>query len=292
MGLGYEGWIKVADTYALGTGASVPRARQRIESAAGYGGDKEGPSSTMGVGLPYNYDYDQFDGSLNYEVSKDFYETVILDWLFKRQTAKEVKFGTRGSGQQQFQNCFWTSLGLSASDGSNVEGSASFYAIERDSYVYGNEYPNDKQGTGDGSSSSPVCSDPDFPPSLNNDNDNLNPIPYWNTDIAIIGIADAEFINWSVDFNQDVVRFFACEANTSAQEPKYLAVGPMAATFSGSYMLHNDFLGDTLDQVEVIVGGVSLFLKRLEANTEADDVQSPDALVPLTIEYTAYEVAA
>ena len=66
----------------------------------------------------------------------------------------------------------------------------------------------------------------------------------------------------------------------------------MNATFSGSYMLHNSFLGDTVAEIEVLVGGVSLKLRRLEANTEADDVQSPDALVPLAVEYTAYELAA
>ena len=294
MGLGYEGWIKVDDKYALGTGTSFPRTRPRLDSASGYGGDKEGPSATMGVGLPYNFDYDQFEGSLNFDVSTTFYQSVVLDWLFKRQTAKPVKFSTRVQNVQYFENCFWSSIGISASEGGQVEGSLGFYAIERDAYTYGQEYPTDKEGNADGSTRAPVCPmGTGFPPQLNPSSGfNLNPVPYWNTDVLVTGITDAEFLNWNMDFSQDVVRFFVCESNTSAQPPKYLAVGPLTATFSGSYMLQGGFLGDTITQIEILVGGVSLKLRRLEANTEADDVQSPDALVPLTVEYTAYELAA
>ena len=292
MGLGYEGWIKVADAYALGTGTSLPRARQRLDSSSGYGGDKEGPSATMGVGLPYNFDYDQFEGSLNFDVSETFYRNVVLDWLFKRQTAKEVKFSTRKDNIQQFENCFWSSIGISASEGGLCDGSVGFYAIERTGYTYGVEYPTGKEGNADGGGIAPICPvGGSFPRPLNVSGNNLNPVPYWNTEV-IIASTTYEFINWSMDFSQDVVRFFACEANTSDQPPKYLAVGPLNATFSGSYMLHSAFLGDTVTEIEVVVGGVPLRLRRLEANTEADDVQSSDALVPLTVEYTAYELAA
>jgi len=293
MGLGYEGWIKVDDKYALGTGTSFPRARQRLDSSSGYGGDKEGPSATMGVGLPYNFDYDLFEGSLNFEVSKDFYEDVIKDWLFLRQTAKEVKFSSRKDNVQDFDDCFWNSIGISASEGGVVDGSLGFYAIERDEYTFGSQYPSGKEGNSDGGGNAALCLPGfDFPPPLNDDNENLNPIPYWNTDIIVTGITNAEFINWTMDFSQDVVRFFGCEANVDEQPPLYLAVGPLNATFSGSYMLQNTFLGDTITEIEVIVGGVSLKLRRLENNSEADDVQSPDALVPLAVEYTAYELAA
>jgi hypothetical protein len=67
--------------------------------------------------------------------------------------------------------------------------------------------------------------------------------------------------------------------------------------FSGSYMddftgTQNGYLGDHLAQVELNIAGNSLKLKRLEASSESDDVQTGDAFVPLTIEYVAYELAA
>jgi len=297
MGLGYEGWIRVAspvggEQYALGTGTAVPRARQRLESASGYGGQIDSPPAEIGIGLPHNYDWDQYDGSLSFEVEEDFYDYVIFEWLFDRQSPGTVKFASRHDALQEFDQSFWTSISISAAEGAAVEGSLGFYAIDRDTYSYGNNYWDNpsavKEGNSDGSTTETVICTSGGIPAFDSDV-NLHPIPYWATRIDAGG-GPIEFVNWNLDFAQDVVRFFACEANTTVQEPKYLAVGPMVATFGGSYMLGSGFLGDDILSLSVYVGNKELQLKRLEATTESDDVQSADALVPLTVEYAAYEI--
>ena len=55
-------------------------------------------------------------------------------------------------------------------------------------------------------------------------------------------------------------------------------------------MLHDGFLDDTLDSIEIQIANESIGLRRLEATTKNDEVQSADALVPLNIEYAAYEL--
>jgi hypothetical protein len=246
----------------------------------------------MGIGLPYNYDWDQYDGSLSFEVTKDLYETVIFDWLFDRQESGTVKFASRHDALQEFE-AYWTSVSISAAEGSAVEGSLGFYAIDRATYNYGNNYWDNpstvKEGNSDGSGTVSVICTPGGIPALDSDV-NLHPVPYWNTSV-IGGGTSIEFVNWNLDLAQDVVRFFACEANTSVQEPKYLAVGPMTVTFGGSYMLGSGFLGDTLTSMTIDIDTKQLILQRLESTTESDDVQGADALVPLTVEYSAYEIA-
>ena len=98
-----------------------------------------------------------------------------------------------------------------------------------------------------------------------------------------------------MEFSQDIVKFFGCNNNANIQEPLYLACGPMSVSFSGTYMddftgVDNGFLGDHLKQVEIDLAGKSVKLLRLESTTEKDDVQAKDSLVPLSVDYVAYEI--
>ena len=290
MGLGYEGWVKLGDTFALGTGVSVPRARARLESPSGYGGQIESPKSEIGIGLPYNYDWEVFDGNASFELNELLW-VELNDWIFHRQTPKAVNFSTRKSGKQQLDLSFWNNISINANEGSSVDGSFSFVSIDRDLYSYGSEYPIGKKGNDEsGADQTLLCPLAlGMGPPLNKDLENINPIPYWNTFIEISG-STIEFINWSLSLSQDVVKFFACEYNTSAQEPKYLAVGPMTVTFSGNYMMRSSFLGDEIVEAITHIGTKTLKLRRMEANTEADDIPGLDALVPLAVDYSVYEL--
>ena len=293
MGLGYEGWVKVDGKYALGTGASVPRVRPRLESAAGYGGQIKTPPSEIGIGLPYNYDYDVFDGNLSFEVSIDLLRDVLFDWVTDRQSPKEVEFSTRYNNQQKFTNSFWSSITLTGSAEAAIDGSVSFVALDRDIYSTGDFNDPDASKMGN-PGDAPICSDSDFPPSLNPSSDpNQNPIPGWDVEITIGGNI-IEFITWSLSFSQDVVKFFACEVNTDPTEPKYLAVGPMTVVFSGTYV-DSGFFDDSLDVIEVKISPnagspVIMTLKRCENNQGQDDLQPPDGLTVLECEYNVYEI--
>ena len=288
MALGYEGHVKLGSTYVLGTGTSVPRNRNRIEASSAYGGRKDTPANEIGIGLPRAYDWEIWDGSVNFEVTQDIFTDELKPWPFDRQSAKEVFFAMRGAGEQQFTKSFFTSISLSASDGGLCDGSMSFVALERDSYVYGDKYIDNKEGEG------LLCPSGTFPPPLNPSSDfNKNPIPFWNTRV-VLESTEYEFITWSLEISQEVVKFFACENSATVAEPKYLAVGPMTIGLTGSYMA--DFLGtpqfpgDTLTSATIHIGNDAFKLTDLEATTESDDVQTGETLVPLNIDYTAYGI--
>lgn len=294
MGLGYEGWVKVDDRYALGTGVSVPRARPRLESAAGYGGRIREPVDEIGIGLPYNYDYDINDGSVSFQPNLTFFKDVVMDWIFDRQSAKEVWFSTRYENEQIHENSFWNSIGISANPESAIDGSVGFVSLTRNSYSYG-EWDN-KSGSKKGNSGSGgtlLCPSTVFPSQLNPDAVNTVPIPGWNTRITKAG-GEIDFIDWSLNFSQDVVKFFACEYNTEPKPPKYLAVGPMNVVFSGAY-IGQTFLGDSIAELLITIAPTNsapskLKLKRCENNTEQDDLQPPDGVTALNVEYAVYEL--
>lgn len=303
MALGYEGVVQLGTHYALGTGTSVPRARVRLESTSGYGGQIKLPVNEMGIGAPFNYDWTQYDGTLNFEVSKDLLTSEIKTWLFERQTAKEVFFASRKDNVQDFKKAYWNNINLSAGENSAVEGTVGFVALDRETYVWGEYYIDNKEGMG---LLCPLA--PGMPPPLNPGSAlNRNPIPFWNTKVFVTPAGGAStqynFANWSLDFSQEIVKFFGCTDAASvsdplAQTPLYIAAGPMTVTFGGSYMedfskvVPPGFLGDILDQVIVHLNGEKITMNRLEATTENDDVQSGGNFTPLTVEYAAYELAA
>ena len=292
MGLGYEGWVKLGSTFALGTGMSVPRARNRLESSSGYGGQIKSPKEEIGIGLPFTYDWETYDGNVSFDLNALLWEELV-NWIFDRQGQSEIKFSTRKGGVQRFERAFWNSININANDGSSVDGSLGFVAIDRDQYVYGSDYPDGKYGNDeDGNDRTLLCPlASGMGPPLNQGGSNLNPIPYWNT-ILTFDLELIEFINWSLSFSQDVVKFFACEYNTEAKEPSYLAVGPMTATFSGNYMMKDGFLGDEIEEAiaSVGTGTTELKMRRMEATTEADDIPGLDSLVPLAVDYSIYEL--
>lgn len=306
MALGYEGLIKLGEYYVLGTGSSVPRNRIRLESSSGYGGKITTPEEEIGIHIPFNYDWSQVDGSINFEMTRDVFEFELKTWLFDRQTTKEINLMSRNDNVQKYEKCLFNSISISASDGSAVEGSVGFVALKQDDYDWGGQYKDNRKGQA--SDDGLICPPNKFPEPLNPSTvRNRVPIPFWNTSVEITATTDAKkknFTNWSLDFTQEVVKFFGCNDSASgtdplAQEPLYIAVGPLGVLFSGSYMddfsdfgAENGFLGDHLAQVVIDLAGKSIRLKRLEATTESDDVQQAEAMVPLSVEYMAYEISS
>jgi len=288
MALGYEGHVKVGNTYVLGTGASVPRNRNKLESASAYGGQISTPDDEIGIGLPRNYDWEIYDGSINCELTSSLFLNELKPWLFDRQAKKTMFFAPRGEAEQKFENSYFTSINISASDGAAVDASVGFVALERTTYDFGESYEDNKIGD------NLLCPENEFPFQLNQSPNN-SPVPYWNTRVTW-DTHIPEFLSWSLEASQEVVKFFECNNNANPVEPKYLAVGPMSITFSGSYMAEYGvnaplgFLGDDAAEVVLNIAGTLLTLKRLEATTESDDIQGAESMVPLNIEYAVYEI--
>lgn len=294
MALGYEGYVTLKvdaiEDVALGTGGGVPKGRQRLESSSGYGGNIKTPVSEIGIGLPRNYDWAVYDGSMDLDVHEDFLTNQIKAWIFDRQSAAQVRFQTREGNVQQFNSCYWNSINLSAGEGGMLTSSIGFVSMQRDNYTRGGGYIGNKTG------SNTPC-DPGsliFPEPLNADANNIVPIPYWNTFVEIDGTL-IEMTNWTLDFSQEVVKFFGCENNSTVQEPKYVAVGPLSVVFTGDYMFVDvaTFSSpDTLASLYVTMGNEQIKLEELELTTDTDNLQGGDAIVPVSLEYAAYTLVS
>lgn len=290
----------MGDYYVLGTGSAVPRTRIRLESSSGYGGKIKTPEDEIGIGLPFNYDWSQVDGSINFEMTEDVFKNELKPWVFDRQTVKEINLISRKKNIQQYTQCLFNSISISASDGAAVDGSVGFVALQQDDYAWGELYKDNRLGeSNDGTEGNIICPPLNFPEPLNiSMKKNQVPIPYWNTIIKVTATSTERvknFTTWSLDFSQEVVKFFGCNDNSTPQEPLFMAVGPMTVIFSGSFMddfkaVENGFLGDHLKQIEIDIANSKIKLLRLEATSESDDVQTADTPVPLTVEYAAYEI--
>jgi hypothetical protein len=299
MALGYEGLVSLnvanITDYGLCTGTSFPRQRNRLDSNSGYGGQIKSPVEEIGIGFPRDYDWDTYDGSIDVEVHEDFFVNQIKPWLFDRQRAATLSISSRKDNLQSFSsNAYWSSISLEASADSAVSSSINFVAINRSTYTIGGDYTKNVRGD------DIFCAggSEGFAAPLNPSADNLNPIPYWNTTITIDG-TPVEFISWSINFNQEVVKFFACEGDgtgsiTEAVEPKFVAVGPMTATFSGEYFFVDTSIFTIPDDISTLsakLGNEMLSLTELELETASDDIGGLESLSPISVNYSIYGLA-
>jgi len=295
MGIGYEGWAKLkvdaVEDLFLCTGAANPKRRVRLESSSGYGGQIKLPVDEIGIGTPRNYDWESFDGSLGFDVTQDLVTNQIKPWIFARQKAAQTTMRTRKDNVQQFDNCYWNNISLTAGDGSLVTGSIGYVAIQRDSYVQGGDYVDDK--TGDGYLCDPGVLNVPEPLGIDM---NESPIPFWNSSVEVDGDV-LDFVTWTLDFSQEVVKFFSCEASSVPAEPRFIAVGPMTVTFTGDYFFAATTptpwdIPDTLATLTVNIAGETIDLANLELSTDADDVRGQNDPTVIAVDYAAYELVA
>jgi hypothetical protein len=290
MALGYEGWAKLnvngTETLLLCTGASVPNSRVRLESSSGYGGQIKTPTDEIGIGFPHTYDWTTSDGTMSFEVYEDLLTGQMVPWLFDRQKAATVTLQSRRNNQNIHTECFWNSIGLNTSSGAAVEGSIGFMAVDTGTYAMGGGYIENKQG------SEFFCDPPvglQMPePLITN-----VMVPYWQSNVYIDG-ALVEFISWSLDYSQDIVKFFTCEHNANPIEPKFVAAGPMTVTFTGEYFFYSAApswsVPNYISTLDINIAGTTLKTKRGERNSSHDDVLTADTPVPINVEYSLYEI--
>jgi hypothetical protein len=291
--MGYEGLVLLNvdgtnEDMALATGSSVPRARTRMESSAGYGGQISLPVDKMGIGAPETYDWNVYDGSIDLELTLDFYDRQIEEWIFDRQKAGKVQLQSRADNVQLFNSCYWSGISISASDGGLITSSINFVAMSRDSYIIGGGYIDNNPGVNGSAKGNEVFCEPQ---TFGVPSPFRAPIPYWNSSVSMDGTL-REFVTWTVDLSQDVVKFFSCEVNANPVAPRFVAVGPMSVNFSGDYMFTDGLaftIPNFLPSLYVTLGGGSIIkLEDLELQTDTDAVQSPDTLTPIALEYSAY----
>jgi len=292
MALGYEGFIELDSKYALGIGTAVPRARARLDSQGAYGGQVSTPVAEIGVRAPHTYDWEVYDGSINFEITKDIF-SVLKAWVLDRDGQRDILFSTRKTNQQKYVDTFWNSISISANEGAVLDGSVGFVAVQQDTYAYGTQglqgYINNKQGAG---LLCPLATG--MPAPLNHLQTNYSPIPAWFSKVTLGGQV-FDFISWTLEFSQDVVKFFGCNKTVGPQMPVYMGVGPMTATFSGAWMwidpaMPATYPADVLATAVLNVADTSMSFKNLQLQTSSDDVQSSDSTTPVQIEYAIFEL--
>lgn len=290
MALGYEGYVQIGGVYALGTGTAVPRVRQRLDSQSAYGGREVTPVASIGIGAPHDYDWTEYNGSLNFEVTSDIFN-LLSGWVYSRNDSKGIVFSSRKGNVQSFSESYFSSITVTASEGSFVDGTLDIVAMSQ-SYAYGDStvsgYFNNKQGVG------LLCSGSGFPTPLNVPR-GCNPIPYWNTKVTLGGQV-MDCTTWTMTFSQDIVKIFACNNAVSAQPPAYLGVSPMTVTLSGSWMwLQNNkpssFPPDVISSANVDVAGSVFNFGSGELQSISDNVQTGDSTTPVEFEYSMYALA-
>ena len=290
MAIGYEGIAYVDNDIFLCSGANVPRTRNRLESSSGYGGRLSSPVGETAIGNPHTYDWSTYDGSVNFELNKKFFDNIVKNWIFNRQKTKQIELKPRSDSYQKFTYCYWNSISLSASEGSAVTGSIGFSAIDRDDFDIEDDYRNNKTGF---IACADLASSGDIP-SLS---PNLNPIPFWYTRISATGLIQAgiEVLSWSLTANQSVEKFFKCLGNTYAQAPFRIGVGPMTINLQMDIMVLNTSLASlpsTLNNVVLHLGTSSIQFDDLEIDSDDDGLQVGATPVALSVSYSAYKLVS
>jgi hypothetical protein len=298
--LGYEGYVKLDGYYLLGTGASAPLARPRLDSTSGYGGRISLPKEEIGIGSPHIYDYVMWDGSVDFEVTKDIWVNTLVAWPFDRQGSREVQFTTRADALQKFDKVWFNSISVSAAEASAVQCSLGFTAYEMTEYNFGDASPQGYVDNKTGETTGIACPGDQFWPGfLNPDQNQSVPVPFWNTQWTQ-DYAEKDFLDWRLDISQPVETFFGCEVNTNSQEPLFLAVGPMEVKMSGTVM---EDLSTDSNRMALVVGmkereggdefimrGYDTGAREVELQSAADDLQTGSSFTPQAVEFMCWEI--
>jgi len=290
MALGYEGIAYVDNDIFLCSGANVPRTRNRLESSSGYGGNLSSPVAEIAIGNPHNYDWSTYDGSVNFELNKKFFDNIVKNWIFNRQKTKQIELKPRSDSYQKFTYCYWNSINLSASEGSAVTGSIGFSAIDRDDFDIEDDYENNKRGF-------ITCNDLSASGDIPSLSPNLNPIPFWYTRVEAASLikSGVEVLSWNLTASQSVEKFFECLGNTYAQAPSKIGVGPMAINLQMDIMILNTnitSLPATLNNVTLHIGTSNIQFDDLEIDSDDDGLQVGATPVSLNVSYSAYKLVS
>lgn len=283
MSVGYEGLVLFNNTRpVLCTGASVPYRRVLIESNSGYSGIILPTDPTRGIAHPRTYGYPENQGSFSFDADKDFLSDLI-DWIFNRKTERRLDIKPANSSLQRFDECFWTNITLSATEGSMVNGSVDFIAIERTAEIINTNYISNKEGVQD------LYWSQMFP--LNPSVINEYPIPFWKTKL---GISSPNLISWNLNLQQEIKFYFGCEGSPEPEKPSYIGIGTMTGSLQVEYYIDGTFIvEEDITELDLTLGNYNtLKLRELELQERNSDVKGQNDLVNIDLNYSIYGMEA
>jgi len=265
--LGYFGSAQIGGTTFLFTGGGINLTRNRMDSSASFGG-QTATAGSVGLGVPHQYDYQSYEGSLEFEL--DDAGTLLgmfQTWITQRNQARTIVIRPNGSSTNSFSG-YWNSMSFSGSTSSLVTGSVGFVALTA-TMSAGETYPTPPAA---GGIVTPVVF-------------TLKPLAYWQTKVNIGG--DLDCISWTLNFNQDVVKFFTCQGQSSAQAPKYVAVGPLNGDFQCEVLLTAGIPTDTASPVLTLASHSFTFTDS-ELNNTGQSLKSGSDVLSFPMQYQLY----
>lgn len=235
MGMGYSGYVKIGTKIILTTGSSVEKVIEPIYSDAVRGAGWYNPGTSK-----YAEDIVKYDGSIDFDLHKDIWSTLV-DWIVeKRNIPKQVTISPDGLYSHLFSvsgNVYgaWNaSANFSTSEGSFITCSLGVLCFDRSESTSGDSYVGNDVGI------EPCQYGSSFLSPLNPGNTNFNPIPYWKStaEIKVGGVSpfdvDTSAVEWNISVNQELSVVYAC---VKAQGPIAVFVGEMDV--SGSCTMYN-----------------------------------------------------
>jgi hypothetical protein len=266
--LGYLGHATLGTTTFLFTGGGVNKTRNRMDSGASFGGQTASGGS-VGMGVPHQYDYPNYEGNLDFELDEGGSLLGILTaWINARNTARAFSVYPSTGASGTFANAYWSSIGISGSVGSLVTGSLSATGLTA-TITNGVVYPTPPSAGG-------VVTPVVF---------SLKPLLYWMTTVSL-----GDCINWSINFNQDVVKVFTCQGTsgtTEAAAPKYIAVGPLSGDLSVESLLNVATPGDKMSP-SVTIGGTTLTFPDAELNNTNQPLKAGSDILSFPMQFQLY----
>ena len=308
MAIGYEGKATVDGNLFLCTGAEIPETMQKLESSAAYGGHL---SLTSGPALstPVAYDYPSYDGSISFDLTYNFLNTLYL-WLFSRHISRPIVLYPRRGTTYAYPNCFWTSMNIAASQGGAVNGSMDVMCLTRTATDRVDDYIGNKTGTTTYTS----LNNQGIIGALNPDNEDVTPIPYWKTKYE--PSFGGEMVSWSMTVQQTVNKFFKCTGNhDQAQSPFAVGIGVCNVSFeadffftpisSGEHQMTGTFIAPTpiwespfisLPVLDLIIGNEDVSksktfkMRNLHCQNDNDAVRTGNDLVSAYLQFDVYNM--
>jgi hypothetical protein len=239
-----------------------------MDSGASFGGQTASGGS-VGMGVPHQYDYPNYEGSLDFELDESgTLLGILLGWITGRNTSLPFAVYPSTGASGIFSHAYWSSISLSGSVGSLVTGSLSATGLTA-TIVNGVVYPTPPSA---GGVVTPVVFE-------------LKPLPYWKTTVSL-----GDCINWSINFNQDVVKVFTCQGSGSTIEaaaPKYIAVGPLTGDLSVESLL-NVATPDDMMSPAVTIGGTVMTFPDAELNNTNQPLKSSSDILSFPMQFQLY----
>jgi len=295
MALGYEGAALIDGNLFLCTSMEVPEQEQRLDSGGAFGGGipiAVGSNYGNAIESPHTYDYPENNGNASFDVNPPLV-TFLKSWIGDRGSSKPIALYPNSSAAQTFAECFWSSISLSAAEGSAISGSLDFLTISRSSETIGDAYILDRLG---------MLQNGTLPGHTTNDlksatigalgGGNVQPIPFWKgVPISSELIpASTSVVSWTVTISQNLQRFFTCEAFGIPQAPRFLGVGAVTVEFQIELFINNTTytLRDDVSSLSLDIGGETIGLSDLELQTHSQALRGQTDFTNLAMTYNAY----